>query len=91
MARSSIAVVVPAHNEGDRIEAVVSAAARHLPVLVVDDGSTDDTAVRATAAGAAVLTLMAAARSGNPYYFAPGYVLAIPPALWAVRQARPCP
>jgi glycosyltransferase involved in cell wall biosynthesis len=56
MARSSITVVVPAHNEGDRIEAVVAAALAHLPVLVVDDGSADDTAARATGAGAVTLT-----------------------------------
>jgi glycosyltransferase involved in cell wall biosynthesis len=55
MARSSITVVVPAHDEGSRIEAVVVAARRHLPVLVVDDGSADDTAARAGAGGATVL------------------------------------
>jgi hypothetical protein len=37
--------------------------------------------------GCIVLTAMAAARSGNTYYFAPGYVLAIPPALWALGHA----
>src|SRR5437867_4951183 len=36
--------------------AVVEGARRHLPVLVVDDGSTDDTAARAEAAGATVLS-----------------------------------
>jgi glycosyltransferase involved in cell wall biosynthesis len=34
---------------------VVEAAGRHLPVLVVDDGSTDDTAANAEAAGAEVI------------------------------------
>jgi glycosyltransferase involved in cell wall biosynthesis len=34
---------------------VVAQARRHLPVLVVDDGSTDDTAARAESAGAIVL------------------------------------
>jgi glycosyltransferase involved in cell wall biosynthesis len=48
-------VVVPAFQEGPRIAAVVDGARRHLPVLVVDDGSTDDTAARAEATGAAVL------------------------------------
>jgi len=48
--------VIPAHDEGPRIGAVVRAAAAHLPVLVVDDGSTDDTADVAWAAGATVLT-----------------------------------
>ena len=50
-----IAVVIPAHDEAPRIAAVVAAALRHLPVVVVDDGSTDDTAARAEAAGAGVV------------------------------------
>ncbi len=50
-----ILAIVPAHDEGPRIEAVVRGASRHLPVLVVDDGSSDDTAARAEAAGARVL------------------------------------
>ena len=48
-------VVIPAYNESGHIRAVVSAVRRHLPVIVVDDGSTDDTARRAAAAGAGVL------------------------------------
>ncbi len=52
-----ILALIPAHNEAARIEATVSGARRHLPVLVVDDGSADDTAVRAEAAGAQVLRL----------------------------------
>jgi glycosyltransferase involved in cell wall biosynthesis len=55
MARSSFLVLVPAHNESARIGAVVAAALRSLPVLVVDDGSTDDTAQVAVAAGATVV------------------------------------
>jgi glycosyltransferase involved in cell wall biosynthesis len=50
-----ILAIVPAHDEGPRIEAVVREASRHLPVLVVDDGSSDDTAARAEAAGARVV------------------------------------
>jgi glycosyltransferase involved in cell wall biosynthesis len=53
--RPRILALVPGYDEGPRIGAVVEAARRHLPVLVVDDGSTDDTAARAAAAGAAVL------------------------------------
>ena len=53
-----VAVVIPARNEADRIQATVSAAIG-LPgvafVIVVDDGSRDDTAVRAEKAGAAVM------------------------------------
>ena len=55
MAPSNVYALVPAHNEGPRIAAVVRAAARHLPVLVVDDGSADDTGERAMAAGATVV------------------------------------
>jgi glycosyltransferase involved in cell wall biosynthesis len=50
-----ILALIPAYEEGPRIGAVVEAARRHLPVVVVDDGSSDDTADRARAAGAAVL------------------------------------
>ena len=46
--------LVPAWNEGSRIGPVVAAAGVHLPVLVVDDGSSDDTASVAEAAGASL-------------------------------------
>ena len=51
----SIVAVIPAHNEAGRIGAVVRGTAVHLPVLVVDDGSTDDTGGLARAAGATVI------------------------------------
>jgi len=51
-----VLALIPAHNEGPRIGDVVRAAARHLPVLVVDDGSGDDSALNAEAAGATVLS-----------------------------------
>jgi glycosyltransferase involved in cell wall biosynthesis len=50
--------IVPAYNEADAIASTVLALRRHAPtfdVLVVDDGSTDDTARRAGRAGAMVL------------------------------------
>jgi glycosyltransferase involved in cell wall biosynthesis len=50
-----LVAIVPAHDEAPRIGAVVRAAAGHLPVLVVDDGSTDETAERAAEAGATVV------------------------------------
>ena len=53
--RERITALIPAYQEGPRIAAVVEAVARHLPVVVVDDGSTDDTAERAESAGATVL------------------------------------
>jgi glycosyltransferase involved in cell wall biosynthesis len=47
--------LIPAYEEGPRVADVVRGASVHLPVLVVDDGSTDDTADRAAAARATVL------------------------------------
>ena len=50
-----ITALIPAHNEAPRIASVVAAARERLPVLVVDDGSTDQTAERAREAGATVI------------------------------------
>jgi glycosyltransferase involved in cell wall biosynthesis len=47
--------LIPAHDEAAHIGAVVEGAKRHVPVLVVDDGSSDDTAAIAEAAGARVI------------------------------------
>jgi hypothetical protein len=53
-----VAILIPAKNESDRIQATVKAAA-DLPgadvLIVVDDGSRDDTAAAAESAGAMVL------------------------------------
>lgn len=51
----AIVALIPAHNEAPRIGPVIEGAARHLPVLVVDDGSADETAAVAEAAGARVI------------------------------------
>jgi len=53
--RPAIVALIPAWNEGSRIRAVVEKTAAYLPVLVVDDGSTDETARVAEAAGAMVV------------------------------------
>ena len=54
-AEGRLLALIPAHDEAPRIGRVVAGASEHLPVLVVDDGSTDDTAAIAEAAGARVL------------------------------------
>ncbi|MDX1662057.1 MAG: glycosyltransferase family 2 protein, partial [Gemmatimonadota bacterium] len=54
-AEPSALAVIAAWDEAARIGPVVEAARRHLPVLVVDDGSTDDTAAVAELAGADVV------------------------------------
>jgi glycosyltransferase involved in cell wall biosynthesis len=51
-----ILALIPAHDEGPRIGDVVRGASRHLSVLVVDDGSSDDTAAVAEVAGATVVS-----------------------------------
>jgi glycosyltransferase involved in cell wall biosynthesis len=55
LASRAVLALIPAYNEASRIEPVIQGAARHLPVLVVDDGSRDETAQIAERAGAAVL------------------------------------
>lgn len=50
-----IVALIPAYNEAGRIATVVRGVIAHLPVLVVDDGSVDDTAALAQAAGTTVL------------------------------------
>lgn len=52
--------VVPAYNEADSVASVVDSLRLHAPdfhVLVIDDGSTDETADRARAAGAPVVRM----------------------------------
>ena len=51
-----VCALVPAYNEQDHVGKVVSGSKTHLEtVLVVDDGSSDDTAGRAESAGAIVV------------------------------------
>ena len=54
-ASTNIIALIPAYNESRHIGQVVGQARKHLPVLVVDDGSADDTASIARQAGAEVL------------------------------------
>ena len=55
---STVSIVIPAMNEADAIGSVVSqlrGAASWREIIVVDDGSEDETATRARAAGACVI------------------------------------
>ena len=55
----SLSIVIPAKNEGRAISGVVKKAREHYPdaeIIVVDDGSDDDTAKAAEAAGAKVIS-----------------------------------
>jgi glycosyltransferase involved in cell wall biosynthesis len=61
---ATILALIPGYQEGPRIATVVAGARAHLPVVVVDDGSTDDTAVQAEAAGATVLRQLPNAGKG---------------------------
>jgi glycosyltransferase involved in cell wall biosynthesis len=49
-------VVIPAYNEERSVACVVGSALAYLPVMVIDDGSADDTARQARLAGAVVLS-----------------------------------
>lgn len=52
---SQVMAIIPAYNEGRHVAAVIQKTLKYLPVLVIDDGSKDDTADQAEAAGAEVL------------------------------------
>ena len=55
MNRPQVVALIPAWNEAKRISPIIRGACAHLPVLVVDDGSTDQTATIAEGAGAFVM------------------------------------
>jgi glycosyltransferase involved in cell wall biosynthesis len=66
-ARPEVVAIIPAFNEGPRIESVISVASGSelfTSVVVVDDGSSDNTALVAEQAGAVVLRLKQ--NSGKP-------------------------
>jgi glycosyltransferase involved in cell wall biosynthesis len=68
----TISVIIPARNEGRTITRLIHAIQQQSPegwtveVVLVDDGSTDDTVTVASAAGARVLELGNRAGGGNP-------------------------
>ena len=78
--------IVPAYNEAGAIAATVAEIREHAPdfdVLVVDDGSTDDTAAQARAAGAMVvrhpfnLGIGGGMQTGYQYAHEHGYDVAV--------------
>jgi glycosyltransferase involved in cell wall biosynthesis len=79
----AVVALIPAYQEGPRIGAVVERARAHLPVVVIDDGSFDDTAAQAEAAGATVVHQLpnagkgAALRAGFRYALDGGYAAAV--------------
>jgi glycosyltransferase involved in cell wall biosynthesis len=68
----TVSVIIPARNEGQTIARLIHSIQQQSPagwaveVVLVDDGSTDDTVAVARAAGARVLELGARAGGGNP-------------------------
>ncbi|HMR67675.1 MAG TPA: glycosyltransferase family 2 protein [Anaerolineae bacterium] len=76
---ANILILIPAYNEAAHLGQVVEQALKQLPVLVVDDGSTDETASLAEQAGAIVLRQAqnqgkgAALRMGMRYALDKGY------------------
>jgi glycosyltransferase involved in cell wall biosynthesis len=78
--------IVPAYNEAGAVAATVREIREHAPgfdVLVIDDGSTDATAAKARAAGAAVIShpfnlgIGGAVQSGYQFAFDQGYTYAV--------------
>ena len=78
-------VVVPAYNEEDAVAGVIRDLRRHAPwadVLIVNDGSVDETSMRARRAGVTVIDLPVnlgiggAVQTGFQYAYAHGYDMA---------------
>lgn len=90
---SNVLVMIPAFNEEAGVADVISGSKVFLPVIVVDDGSTDRTAEIAEKAGAVVIRQVpnqgkgAAMRAGFRYALEHGYEAVI--TLDADRQHNP--
>lgn len=79
MKQLNVCTLIPAYNEATHIAGVVIKTQAYLPVIVIDDGSTDSTMSQAKSAGAAVLHHEnnrgkgAALRTGLQYALGEGY------------------
>ncbi|GAA3759991.1 glycosyltransferase [Microbacterium kribbense] len=65
----AVTVIIPAYNEAAGIEAAVrsiAASSHPVEIIVVDDGSTDDTAARAAALGLPQVRVIRQANAGKP-------------------------
>ncbi|MBE9474529.1 MAG: glycosyltransferase family 2 protein [Chloroflexi bacterium] len=75
----NILAIIPAYNEAEKIGRVISSTLTQLPVLVIDDGSSDETARIAESSGAKVLHQVpnqgkgAALRKGFEHAIEAGY------------------
>ncbi|MDX1569272.1 MAG: glycosyltransferase family 2 protein [Xanthomonadales bacterium] len=84
-AARKLVALIPARDEGPTVASVVRDVRRHLncPVVVIDDGSSDDTGEEARSAGATVLTLpfslgaWGAAQAGIRYAASAGYEVVV--------------
>ena len=56
MENTEIAIVIPAYNESSTIQNLIYSVSKYGIVIVVDDGSTDNTAYLAKIAGANVIS-----------------------------------
>ncbi len=72
-ATPDVTIVIPARNEAHQISRVVASLAG-LPIIVVDDSSTDGTAIQAASAGATIITVppLPAGALGKPNACAAG-------------------
>ena len=71
----NVCAIIPAFNEADVIAGLVTSARGHVAeVVVVDDGSTDETGARAAAAGAVCLRLAGNSGKGTALRYGLDYI-----------------